>query len=193
MRLLVRRKIFTIHHPSDCGDPVYDLTHSSRWLLHDSEQTLAPMILIENHPLLLAPWHCLSQCVQEGGVAFKKAHASRANLVWYKEGLSSIGSLVDVGGGTGSLISEIVKVYPPIKGVNFDLQQSSRRRYHTMGSAILPATCYMPFRMLMRGRFSQNWTRIRDHCVETSIAVKFGGQRPPEMQATAGTGLPTEP
>ncbi|KAE8654845.1 (R,S)-reticuline 7-O-methyltransferase [Hibiscus syriacus] len=150
MRLLVRRKIFTIHHPSDGGDPVYDLTHSSRWLLHDSEQTLAPMILMENHPLLLAPWHCLSQCVQEGGVAFKKAHGrevwdlasenpefnrlfndgmtctskviTRAILSGYKERLSSIGSLVDVGGGTGSLTSEIVKAYPHIKGVNFDLQ-----------------------------------------------------------------------
>ncbi|GMJ13048.1 N-acetylserotonin O-methyltransferase [Hibiscus trionum] len=151
MRLLVRRKIFTVHHPSDGGDPVYHLTHSSRWLLHDSEQTLAPMILMENHPLLMAPWHCFSQCVKEGGIAFKKAHgreiwdlasenpefnrlfndgmACTAKVVTrailstgYKEGLSSIGSLVDVGGGTGSLISEIVKAYPHIKGVNFDLQ-----------------------------------------------------------------------
>ncbi|XP_039054630.1 xanthohumol 4-O-methyltransferase-like [Hibiscus syriacus] len=150
MRLLVRRKIFTVHHPSDGGDPVYDLTHSSRWILHDSEQTLAPLVLLENHPLLMAPWHCFSQCVQEGGIAFKKAHGreiwdmasenpelnllfndgmactskfiTRAILSGYKEGLSSIGSLVDVGGGTGSLISEIVKAYPYIKGVNFDLQ-----------------------------------------------------------------------
>ncbi|KAL4279675.1 hypothetical protein GQ457_03G006430 [Hibiscus cannabinus] len=30
MRFLVRRKIFTVRHPSDGGDPVYDLTHSSR-------------------------------------------------------------------------------------------------------------------------------------------------------------------
>ncbi|KAK8529614.1 hypothetical protein V6N13_102518 [Hibiscus sabdariffa] len=68
MRLLVRRKIFTIHHPSDGGDPEYDLTSSSRWLLHDSDQTLVPMILMENHPLLVAPWHCFSRCVKEGDV-----------------------------------------------------------------------------------------------------------------------------
>ncbi|XVF66862.1 hypothetical protein PTKIN_Ptkin10aG0072700 [Pterospermum kingtungense] len=74
MRLLVRRNVFTIHHPSNGGDAVYDLTHLSKWLLHDSDLTLAPMILMENHPWLLAPWHCFSQCVKEGGVAFKKAH-----------------------------------------------------------------------------------------------------------------------
>ncbi|PPD87219.1 hypothetical protein GOBAR_DD15836 [Gossypium barbadense] len=137
MRLLVHRKIFTIHPPSDGGDPLYYLTHSSRWLVHDSEQTLAPMVLMENHL-----WE---MCVKDGGVAFKKAHgceiwdlASRnpdfnklfndglactskfiTNAIQsgYKQWFNSIGSLVDVGG----LISEIVKLYPHIKGVNFDL------------------------------------------------------------------------
>ncbi|MBA0613902.1 hypothetical protein Godav_014259 [Gossypium davidsonii] len=149
MRLLVRRKIFTIHPPSNSGDPLYNLTHSSRWLLHDSEQTLAPMVLMQNHPWQMAPWHYFSQCVKEGGVAFKKAHgceiwdlASRnldfnklfndsmactskfvtsAILSGYRQGFNSIGSFVDVGGGIGCFISEIVKVYLHIKGVNFDL------------------------------------------------------------------------
>ena len=55
MRLLVRRKIFTVHHQSDGREPLYDLTHSSKWLLHDSEPTLAPILLLENHPQLMAP------------------------------------------------------------------------------------------------------------------------------------------
>ncbi|XP_030928290.1 xanthohumol 4-O-methyltransferase-like isoform X1 [Quercus lobata] len=152
MRLLVRRKIFTTqshHHPSEGGDTLYGLTHSSRWLLHDSKMTLAPMLLMEGHPLLIAPWHCFSQCVKEGGIAFKKAHgrevwdfgsgnpefnklfndgmACTANIVMntivseYKDGFGSVGSLVDVGGGTGSVLAEIVKSYPHIKGINFDL------------------------------------------------------------------------
>ena len=152
MRLLVRRKIFTTqshHHPSEGGDTLYGLTHSSRWLLHDSKMTLAPMLLMEDHPLLMAPWHCFSQCVKEGGIAFKKAHgrevwdfgsvnpefnklfndgmACTANIVVntivseYKDGFGSVGSLVDVGGGTGSVLAEIVKSYPHIKGINFDL------------------------------------------------------------------------
>ncbi|KAL1179820.1 hypothetical protein V6Z11_A03G186100 [Gossypium hirsutum] len=135
MRLLVRRKIFTIHHPSDGRDSLYNLTHSSRWLLHDSEQSLAPMVLMENHPWQMAPWRYFSQCVKEGGDAFKKAHgceiwdlASRnpdfnklfndglactskvvtsAILSGYKQGFNSIGSLVDVGAPAYNGVSHI--------------------------------------------------------------------------------------
>ncbi|KAI6672937.1 hypothetical protein NL676_000843 [Syzygium grande] len=48
----------------------------------------------------------------------------RAILEGYKEpkeGFNSIGSLVDVGGGTGRALAEIVRSYPRIKGINFDL------------------------------------------------------------------------
>lgn len=152
MRLLVRRKLFTSHHPSDGsgGEPLFGLTHSSKWLLRDSEFSLAPLILMQNHPWLMAPWHYFSQCVREGGgIAFKMAHGrevfelasenpefnklfndamactskvvTRAVLSGNEEVFGSIGTLVDVGGGTGYLLSEIVKAYPHIKGTNFDL------------------------------------------------------------------------
>ncbi|KAJ9171084.1 hypothetical protein P3X46_019132 [Hevea brasiliensis] len=149
MRLLVRRNIFTADRPSDGGETLYGPTHVSRWLVHDSDRTLAPMLLMENHPLTTNPWHCFSQCVKEGGIAFKKANGSeiwefasqnpefnsmfnsgmactarvviRAILVGYKNGFGCVGSLVDVGGGTGDLVSEIVKSHPHIKGINFDL------------------------------------------------------------------------
>lgn len=39
----------------------------------------------------------------------------------YKDGLSCIGSLVNVGDGTGTVMAEIVKAYPHIQGINFDL------------------------------------------------------------------------
>jgi precorrin-6B methylase 2 len=42
-------------------------------------------------------------------------------LAEYKDGFSCVGSLVDVGGGTGGMIAEIVKAHPHIKGINFDL------------------------------------------------------------------------
>ncbi|KAF5481242.1 hypothetical protein F2P56_001910 [Juglans regia] len=150
MRSLVYKKIFTEHHPSDGGETVlYGPTHTSRWLLHDAELTLAPLVLMENNQWQLAPWHFLSQCVKEGGIAFKKAHgfemwdfAARnpefnkifndamacttkimmgVLLAEYKDGFGSIGSLVDVGGGTGEMIAEIIKQHPHIKGINFDL------------------------------------------------------------------------
>lgn len=151
MRLLVHKKIFAAHHDLNGeGETLYGLTNSSRWLLRESELSLAPLILMENHPMLMAPWHCFSQCVKDGGIAFKIAHGkqiwdialqnpefnklfndglactskiiARAIISGYKDGFISInGSLVDVGGGTGNLIAEIVKSYPHIKGINFDL------------------------------------------------------------------------
>ncbi|XP_048327932.2 xanthohumol 4-O-methyltransferase-like [Ziziphus jujuba] len=149
MRLLVRRNIFTAHHQSDGAETLYGLTHSSRWLLRDSELSLAPMFVLETHPSLMAPWHCFSQCVKDGGIAFKKAHGReiwefashnpdfntlfndgmgctarivlRAIVSEYKDGFDHVGSLVDVGGGIGGAIAEIVKSYPHIRGINFDL------------------------------------------------------------------------
>ncbi|RZC48176.1 hypothetical protein C5167_041126 [Papaver somniferum] len=44
-----------------------------------------------------------------------------AVLIKYKDGFNGIESLVDVGGGTGTMITEIVKPNPHIKGINFDL------------------------------------------------------------------------
>ncbi|ESR61132.1 hypothetical protein CICLE_v10015993mg [Citrus x clementina] len=150
MRMLVRKGVFAAHRSSDGSEEtMYGLTQISKWLLRDSEMSLAPMILFQNSQLLQAPWHHLSQCVQEGGNAFKKAHgcemwdfasqnsqfnnsfnkamACTAKIVMstllshYKDGFDGIRSLVDVGGGTGEELAEIVEFYPHIKGVNFDL------------------------------------------------------------------------
>ncbi|XP_060211431.1 (R,S)-reticuline 7-O-methyltransferase-like [Lycium barbarum] len=157
MRFLVRRKIFTAN--SQGGDTLYGLTPISRWLLHDTELSVAPMFLMQNNPILMAPWHYFSNCVKEGGIAFKKAHgyeifemASKddelnenfnngmnsvtkiivqAIIKEYKNGFDSITSLVDVGGGTGAAMFEIVKAYPHIKGINYDLPHvvSTAKKY----------------------------------------------------------------
>ncbi|XP_052175929.1 (R,S)-reticuline 7-O-methyltransferase-like [Diospyros lotus] len=150
MRFLVRKKIFDAHPPPDQGgETLYGLTPASKLLIHGAELSLAPMILMENDPRALAPWHCFSGCVREGGVAFKRAHGkeiweygsenpdfsnvfnsamecatritTKAIVSAYREGFRSIGSLVDVGGGTGAATAEIVKAYPHLKGINLDL------------------------------------------------------------------------
>lgn len=150
MRLLIRKGVFTSHNSLD-GDTLYGLTPSSRWLLRsDTQPSLAPFILMENHPDTMAPWHCLSRCVREAGsVAFKMAHncdiwefsaekpefnkrfqeglgcaseiMNGAIVKGYQEGFRRLGSVVDVGGGMGATMVEIVKAYPHIKGINFDL------------------------------------------------------------------------
>ncbi|KAL6976390.1 hypothetical protein U1Q18_025178 [Sarracenia purpurea var. burkii] len=79
MRLLVRKRIFTATPPSDNGETLYGLTHSSTWILNDAELTLAPMILNLTDPRKQAPWQYLSSCVRKGGDAVKKAHGHK---VW---------------------------------------------------------------------------------------------------------------
>lgn len=46
---------------------------------------------------------------------------TQAVVADYKDGFANIRSLVDVGGGTGGVIAEIVKVNAHIRGINFDL------------------------------------------------------------------------
>ncbi|GAV81894.1 Methyltransf_2 domain-containing protein/Dimerisation domain-containing protein [Cephalotus follicularis] len=149
LRLLVRKKIFSVHHPSDGGETLYGPTSFSSWILRDFEISLSPFILMQAHPLMITPWLYFSQCVKEGGTAFKKAHghelfvfaqqnpefnrifndgmactammSTMAILTKYKDGFKGLGSLVDVGGGTGGIIGAIVDQFPHIKGINFDL------------------------------------------------------------------------
>ncbi|GAY66349.1 hypothetical protein CUMW_248040 [Citrus unshiu] len=128
MRMLVRKGIFAVHHSSnDSDETLYKMTHISKWLLHNSYLSVAPMIL--------ELWHYLSQCVKEHFASqnpqfnnlFNEAIECTANIVMkatvshYKEGFDSIRSLVDVGGGTSGALAEIVKSYPHIKVINFDL------------------------------------------------------------------------
>ncbi|RZC75857.1 hypothetical protein C5167_000372 [Papaver somniferum] len=144
MRLLVRKRIFTSHSHQESNQTLYDLTPSSKWLLKDSELNLSRLFLFETDPTLVTPWHYMGKCVQDGGLSFQKAHgcgiwdltlanpqfnqlfnegmACTAKMqVDYRNGFNGIGSLVDVGGGTGAIIAEIVKANPHIQGINFDL------------------------------------------------------------------------
>ncbi|KAK9150023.1 hypothetical protein Syun_008332 [Stephania yunnanensis] len=149
MRLLVRKRVFSATSPDAGQEVAYGLTRSSKWLVTRAELTLAPMALMETHPDLVAPWYRLSRCVEEGGAAFEKAHGMeiweyasmhpemnkmfnsgmecaskvlvRTLLEGYGEGFDRVGTVVDVGGGTGILIGEIVTAHPGLKGINFDL------------------------------------------------------------------------
>nr|WDA42945.1 4-O-methyltransferase [Fagopyrum tataricum] len=153
MRLLVHKKVFTAtHHHHQSAETLYGLTHSSRLLLRDNaEMTMAPILLMNTNPWLMDPWHQLSAAIKDGVNVFNKAYGSSLwelastnpelnnmlnsglecvtkfvaedILKVYKDGFQGIETLVDVGGGKGCLVSEIVKAYSPrIKGINFDLK-----------------------------------------------------------------------
>ncbi|KAE9594448.1 hypothetical protein Lal_00001353 [Lupinus albus] len=160
MRVLVRRKIFSAEKSESNGETLFGLTRASKWILLDgTNMTLAPMLLLENHPLHLSPCHYVSDIIREGtknGTAFFRCHGheqfemtgldpeynklfnegmvctarivSQAVISGYKDGFNKIQTLVDVGGGIGGSLSEIVRAYPHIKAINFDLP-------HVIGTA----------------------------------------------------------
>jgi len=97
----------------------------------------------------MAPWHFFNESVLDGGTPFQRANGSdifsyasahpnfnnllnqamagdsrnivlKAVLSNY-HGFHALNSLVDVGGGTGTAIAEIVRAYPSIRGINYDL------------------------------------------------------------------------
>ncbi|KAL5725466.1 hypothetical protein ACHQM5_008607 [Ranunculus cassubicifolius] len=150
MRFLVYKNVFTAKVDSNGSETtLYGLTPAARWLLQDDANlSLAPMIQAQTHDILMSPWRYFSKCVEEGGDAFPKAHSSEiwdlasVNPEFNKtfnasmactskiaveailgnyEGFEGLESLVDVGGGTGMLIREIVKNNPHIRGIGFDL------------------------------------------------------------------------
>ncbi|OAY36223.1 desmethylxanthohumol 6'-O-methyltransferase [Manihot esculenta] len=150
MTLLVHRGIFTSSSEGKHNaTTLYGLTNSSKFLLRDSKRSLAPLLMLENHTWMIQPWHQLSDIIKEGGNGFSRSHglelwdfasvnpefnilfngamSGASNIMVeamktsYKDGLNGVGSLVDVGGGSGAMVGEIVKAHPHIKGINFDL------------------------------------------------------------------------
>ncbi|KAK9735447.1 hypothetical protein RND81_04G205900 [Saponaria officinalis] len=132
------------------NDIQYDLTPASRLLVHNNnDMNYAPVILMHNNPEMLSAFYHLSSVIKDGGVAFEKAHncslweflsgneeinrvfheglACTAKIGFrvvaneYRDVFASIRSVVDVGGGTGSAVREIVKAHPHIEAINFDL------------------------------------------------------------------------
>lgn len=151
MRFLVAKGIFRASKSAREGgafETRYGLTPASKWLVKGRELSMAPMLLMQNDETTLAPWHHFNECVLEGGVAFQKANgaeiwsyasdhpdfnnlfnnamACNARIVMKAilskyQGFHSLNSLVDVGGGTGTAVAEIVRAYPFIRGINYDL------------------------------------------------------------------------
>ncbi|GKA93611.1 (R,S)-reticuline 7-O-methyltransferase [Tanacetum coccineum] len=80
------------------------------------------MVMMRTNPIMVSPLHVLSQSIKEGYGLYSE------HLLWMNQfpvsgnGFrASEGSVVDVGGGTGVAISEIVKAFPHVKGINLDL------------------------------------------------------------------------
>ncbi|GLT42978.1 hypothetical protein SLA2020_169550 [Shorea laevis] len=149
MRFLVQFQVFS-EKPTSQGATGYVHTPLSRRLMKQSENSMAALLLFECTPVMLAPWHCLSAWVQSReDIPFAAAHgkdlwsyvaedASHSKLLndtmaciartsvtavinGCPDVFDGVGSLVDVGGGNGTTLRMLVKTFPWIKGINFDL------------------------------------------------------------------------
>ncbi|KAJ6693546.1 hypothetical protein OIU85_004329 [Salix viminalis] len=129
---------------------VYSLSQSARLLLEDSPLSMRPLLLILLDPVVTKPWDCLSTWFRNDEVtAFSVAHGKTiweytgqdprlSNL--FNEAMASdsvlvskvivskckgifegVNSLVDVGGGTGTMAKAISEAFPHIDCTVFDL------------------------------------------------------------------------
>ncbi|KAJ0642395.1 putative O-methyltransferase domain, plant methyltransferase dimerization [Helianthus annuus] len=115
MRILVHSGFFVKQSVStpvgndEEGGEGYLLTPASRLLLKEEPLSVRPLLLAMLDPMLMDPWQHLSKWFQNdegldcGGIF---------------EGLDSI---VDVGGGSGTVAEAIAKAFPNIRCISFDL------------------------------------------------------------------------
>ncbi|KAL1214584.1 Indole glucosinolate O-methyltransferase 1 [Cardamine amara subsp. amara] len=116
----------------------------------DGSGSLSSLFLLLHSQVLFKPWTNLKDVILEGKDAFSSAHNMRlfeyigsdeqfaemfqqamsdsSTMVMKKvlevyRGFEDVNTLVDVGGGIGTILGLVTSKYPHIKGVNFDLAQ----------------------------------------------------------------------
>ncbi|KAI3719734.1 hypothetical protein L6452_20638 [Arctium lappa] len=130
---------------------VYLLAPASRLLLKEEPLSIRPFLLAMLDPMLMNPWQHLSKWFQNDGdicpfqtthgrslwdfagqepklnQLFNDAMASDARLVTNvilkdcKAAFEGLNSIVDVGGGTGTVTKAIAKAFPKLNCISFDL------------------------------------------------------------------------
>lgn len=131
---------------------LYGLAPVAKYFVQDHQGggSLRQLVRIIQDEAMLTSWYHLKDAVLEGGVPFNRAHDTTAIEYVRKEpgfgelfmstmidfnplltgrlleiytGFEGISTLVDVGGGNGSVLNMIISRYPNIKGINYDLAQ----------------------------------------------------------------------
>ncbi|XVE49990.1 hypothetical protein DITRI_Ditri01bG0126300 [Diplodiscus trichospermus] len=150
MRILVHSGFFALQKIAQNEQEGYALTNASRLLIKDDPLSVTPFLKAMLDPILLKPWHFLGAWFQnEDPTPFGTAHCRtfwdygghypKLND-FFNEGMASdarvvssilirkckgvfegSNSLVDVGGGTGSVAKAIADAFPHMQCSNFDL------------------------------------------------------------------------
>lgn len=128
---------------------LYGLAPLSKFFLRNQDGgSLAPLLNLIHDKAIMNIWYHLKDAILEGELPFYKAHGMQAieyvgkdarfsnvfkgsmkdfnpllimKILETYKGFEGLKSLVDAGGGDGSILKMILSKYPTIKGVNFDL------------------------------------------------------------------------
>lgn len=148
MRYLVHMKLFSTQHIG--GQLRYELKPAAKFLAKGWDQCMVPALLAITDVDFMAPWHHMKEGLEgEGTTAFEKAlgksiwdymavHPAKnqlfneamacdsrmltsALIAGCKDMFDGIGSLVDVGGGTGTAMRAIARAFPHLKCTVYDL------------------------------------------------------------------------
>jgi len=159
MRLLV---VLGLFEADDVGSPVYRLTPAGELLRGDVPGSLRDMCLIYGEEFHRA-WGSVVPAVRSGGTGFAEVFgmpladylrdvpgagakfqaAMSAGGAVFDEfsrlaDLSSSDTVVDVGGGSGTLLSAVLRDHPRLRGVLFDLPSVVERAGEVLGSVFPP-------------------------------------------------------
>ncbi|KAM5571392.1 hypothetical protein ABKV19_011807 [Rosa sericea] len=128
---------------------LYGLAPVAKYFIRDQDgASLATLLNYCNDKVNTYSWYHLADAVLEGGIPFTKTYGmdvveylgkdtrcgeifknsmKEFNPILMKEilenykGFEGVNTLVDVGGGDGTILNMIVSKYPTIKGINYDL------------------------------------------------------------------------
>ncbi|KAG7962414.1 hypothetical protein I3843_09G064900 [Carya illinoinensis] len=206
-------KTTTVHEDRE-EEEAYALTPSSRLVLKDDRTSLSPFVVAMLDPALVNPWYSLGDWFRgteltpfakahgmglwdycnenpEYGDTFNEAMASDSQFMRLvvkdsKPIFEGLGSLVDVGGGTGTMARIISEAFPHIKCTVYDLPhvvanlpESSNFNYvgGDMFQSIPPADAIM-FKWIMHDWNDEDCVNILKRCKEaiTSKGYKEGNK-----------------
>ncbi|CAL9030611.1 unnamed protein product [Prunus brigantina] len=128
---------------------LYGLSPVSKYFIKNQDGvSLAPLLYLCNDKVTIDSWFHLKDAVLEGGLPFSQAYGMNVveyvgkderfggvfkdsmkefNPIFMKKiletykGFVGLKTLVDVGGGDGTILNMIISMYPAIKGFNYDL------------------------------------------------------------------------
>ncbi|GFP93711.1 caffeic acid 3-o-methyltransferase 1 [Phtheirospermum japonicum] len=135
--------------PDGGVERLYSLAPVCEFLTKNEDgASMAPLLLMLLDKVSMENWYHIKDAFLEGEMPFNKAHGmslfdyngidKRFSKLFYEamanpstikikkiletyDGFEGLKSMVDIGGGSGSILNMIISKYPSIKGINFDL------------------------------------------------------------------------